>query len=107
MNPEDMPIENGEMNIFQLDSEQDRTVLAQWAESIAPGTDLVWLQAQTVPGDLILNRPGSTGFEVFRKTDTVNVDRIMSRIQLLEIAARDVSSNPLVLAQEWDAWVRS
>ena len=97
---ENAPVENGEMHLFELTSEMDRTSLAKWADSILPGLDLVALQQRVRVGDLVLNRPGSNAFEVFTRSESTSTERAQNRIHILGIMQGDLSK-----AQAADAWI--
>ena len=94
------PVENGEMHLFELTSEMDRTSLAKWADSILPGLDLVALQQRVRVGDLVLNRPGSNAFEVFTRSESTSTERAQNRIHILGIMQGD-----LWKARAADAWI--
>lgn len=93
------PVENGEVAMFELATESDRRVLAQWADSVIPGTDVVALQQRVRVGDLVLNRPGSPSFEVFTRSENVNFERVQARLAIMQ----KVDSTEA--AKRWDAWV--
>ena len=97
---ENAPVENGEMHLFELTSEMDRTSLAKWADSILPGLDLVALQQRVRVGDLVLNRPGSNAFEVFTRSESTSTERAQNRIHILGITQGDLSE-----ARAADAWI--
>lgn len=97
---ENAPIENGEMHLFELSSEQDRRVLAQWADAIIPGVDVIELQQRVRVGDLILNRPGSPSFEVFTRGDHAAFERVQARLSILGIVDGNMDK-----ARAIDAWV--
>ena len=94
------PVENGEMHLFELTSEMDRTSLAKWADSILPGLDLVAIQQRVRVGDLVLNRPGSNAFEVFTRSESTSTERAQNRIHILGIMQGDLSK-----ARAADAWI--
>jgi len=97
---ENAPVENGELSLFELSSEMDRKILAQWADTIIPGIDIVALQQRVRVGDLVLNRPGSPAFEVYTRGDNASFERIQARLGILNIIGGDIDK-----AKDLDAWV--
>lgn len=95
----DGPPENGEIALFELDTDSARVELVAWADAIMPGVDGVALSARTRVGDLVLHRPGSNAFEVYTRSENTNFERVQARLRILEAAGR------LDAAKSWDAWV--
>jgi len=96
---ESSPVENGEVSMFELATEADRTTLSRWADSIIPGVDVVALQNRVRVGDLVMNRPGSPSFEVFTRSENVNFERVQARLAIMQ----KVDSTEA--AKRWDAWI--
>lgn len=103
---EDAPVENGEISLFELGSDGERTTLAQWATRIIPGVDLPSLQEKVRPGNLVLHRPGAIGFEVFGQVDYASLERSNMRLAMLDLALRsDDKRAVLAIAKEYEEWV--
>lgn len=96
---ESAPVENGEVAMFELATESDRTTLGRWADSVIPGVDVVALQQRVRVGDLVMNRPGSPSFEVFTRSENINFERAQARLAIMQ------NGVTLDVAKRWDAWV--
>lgn len=102
------PVENGEISLFELGSDSERGMLAQWAATVLPGVDLVSLQSRVNPGNLVLHRPGAIGFEVFGPVDYAATEKSNMRAMMLDLAIRSEGSDKrqvLEIAKEYESWV--
>lgn len=96
---ESAPVENGAYSLFELESENARADLIRWADSIIPGVDGIALSSRVRVGDLVLNRPGNPGFEVFTRSENTAFERVQARLAIMQ----KVDSTEA--AKRWDAWV--
>ncbi len=95
----DAPVENGEISLFELGSDSERTDLAKWAVTVLPGVDLIALQARVRPGNLVLHRPGGISFEVYGPVDYASFERSSLKIGILHEVSGDVEKARA--AAEW------
>lgn len=89
----------GEVDMFELKADSDRVEFSMWATHVIDGTDTLELNRRVRPGDLVLHRPGGAGFEVFRRAESSNYERIQARLAILGLGVG------IEKAKELDAWV--
>lgn len=89
----------GEMAMYELESDSDRLELSKWATYIVEGTDTLDLNRRVRVGDLIVYRPGAGGFEVFRRAEYSNQERVQARLAILNLGVG------IEKAKELDSWV--